>query len=560
MPIISPAEIVIFIFFSLTIVCFLIFIYLYIKVSSENSKLKQSIIESNSNLENLKQSLSYQSIVSEKNDVNLLSSQNYDVLPVCIIESDTHDFVTYINHNAGELLEIDKANALNKPINELFQISDENGSQIPLKTIIGNNQDFLFVYLASKDKHIPIFIKTGFRDTEIDKFTIITFIKAEMYLNLLNISRQEVQKNESFQASESFAMTFIDNLNICIIVTDENDLVTYINPETERLIGKGKADVADKKLSDVVLLTDDKDNALFQSRESLKTHHLINIPKWTFLSIRAGEKIPINGSIINITLLSGKQNTILYFQDATSIYSEEREEKAFFSAAAHDLRTPLANIRGVIEIFSEQFTSIDKENAKLMLKGASEATMYLITLVNDLLNVLRIDQGRVDIKKEAFDIIELTKSIVEGMSFTARSKHLFLTHEVTDLGLPKVIADKTKTHEILTNLISNAIKYTPQGGVTISHELVGPILITHVRDTGTGINREHQQLLFKKFQQIGNARSQPLSKSTGLGLYISKKFALLMNGDVTLNFSEPQKGSDFILKLPIAYEDKITQN
>lgn len=258
----------------------------------------------------------------------------------------------------------------------------------------------------------------------------------------------------------------------------------------------------------------------------------------------SGSLIPVNNE--------GKSRMIMFFYDSTLESEKEADVKTFFSTAAHDLRTPISIIKSAISLLSENEDRLSVTQKKDLFKAVGSASVQLENLINDILNVSRIEQGRLDVKQEAFDMVSLVAGLIKQYEPLAQERKLFIKHDLSVLDLPKVAGDKQRSEEILANLISNALKYTFQGGITISHRQMDMNIITSVSDTGTGIAQENQSLLFKKFQQVGEARRQTTTKSTGLGLYVSQKMARLMRADLCLEKSEPGKGSTFSLVLPIA--------
>ena len=227
-----------------------------------------------------------------------------------------------------------------------------------------------------------------------------------------------------------------------------------------------------------------------------------------------------------------------------------KEEEAFFSSAAHELRTPLTVIRMTAALLKDKFETLGHDKVTEYLRRMDETGEQLVKLVNDFLNISRIDQGRLVVTRESFDIIALTDEAINDLKLLAKERHLSIDHDPA-CDSRTVWGDRTKAKEVLTNLLSNALKYTIQGGITVTHGVQNGMLATKVTDTGAGIPEEYQPLLFKRFQQIGEAHRQASSKSSGLGLYISKKFALLMHGNLILEKSEPNKGSTFTFTLPI---------
>jgi len=256
---------------------------------------------------------------------------------------------------------------------------------------------------------------------------------------------------------------------------------------------------------------------------------------------------PISGKITRL----GTGMVALIFVDNTSQSSWIKEQQAFFSAAAHELRTPLTVIRLTVALLLEKYDTLSREKITEHLRRADETAGHLVKLVNDFLNISRIDQGRLEVKIESINIIRIVDEVIAELSLLAKEKKLYIQHEPISADLANVSGDSVRVKEILTNLISNCIKYTHQGGITISHEIQNSRLATNIADTGIGIPVESQGLLFKRFVQVGEARKQSVGKSTGLGLYIAKKIAQLMHGDIVLERSEPGIGSTFSLLLPL---------
>jgi signal transduction histidine kinase len=199
----------------------------------------------------------------------------------------------------------------------------------------------------------------------------------------------------------------------------------------------------------------------------------------------------------------------------------------------------------------KQFDTFSREKIIEHLKRTDESAERLVKLVNDFLNVSRLQQGRIEANNKPFDMIKLTNEVISELAPLAKERKLFINHESSDAEYRIVVGDIAKAKEVLINLISNGIKYTIRGGLTVSHQANTTTLLTKITDTGNGIPQDYQSILFKRFSQVGSARLQSTEKSSGLGLYISKKLAKLMRGDVYLETSEPGKGSTFTFMLPL---------
>ena len=349
--------------------------------------------------------------------------------------------------------------------------------------------------------------------------------------------------------TEILTHSILASLGAGIVSVDKTGTITYVNPYAERMVRMSVAELAGKVENQLPIVITGNRESLFKSALLGKT---IPLPAQAFISVKS-DKIPLKGTIAPLEDSSGSIcGAVLVFYDATPELAEMSDQAAFYSTAAHELRTPLAIIKSSLSLVLENLETAANENQKELLKSAFDSVMQLTDLVNDFLSVARMEQGRLDVKKEIFDISSIVTAVVDEHKGLAAEKGLYMTYDMTDPDLPKVIADKTKVKEVLTNLLSNSIKYTLQGGVTIRHDIEGIMVMTLVNDTGIGITTDNQRLLFKKFQQVGAARTQSQNKSTGLGLFIARKLAEAMGGSVKLVASVPGQGASFALLLPMA--------
>jgi signal transduction histidine kinase len=356
-------------------------------------------------------------------------------------------------------------------------------------------------------------------------------------------------KLETIKEEESLTKDIVSHIPVAIAIINTSQEISFLNPLAQTLLGIGQNEGIGRNYKEYIRLIGSDGLAKFSAVEAGLSGKTGPLLPWVFLLTRRGS-MPIMGTVTPMP----NNDALLAFIDATDSYQKESDERAFFSGAAHDLRTPLTAIRGFLDLSIDGLGKQPQEKIHDMLDDAHTAALHLIDLVNDLLAVSRIDMGRTVVTREGFDIGLLTAEVIETNKMLAKNKSLSLTHEIIEVNIPKVLADKNKTKEIIQNLISNAIKYSQQGGVTVSHRVEGARVITTVTDTGTGVSPDNKHLLFRKFQQVGIARNQPLAKSTGLGLYISKTYATMMGGDVYLEKSEPGQGSTFALTLPIFIE------
>lgn len=354
---------------------------------------------------------------------------------------------------------------------------------------------------------------------------------------------RELHESNQF---ENYAGHIVSQMNQGVVYIDQNRVIRLVNTYAGQFFDVSPMGNPYQK-SLRVLLNGKEDYSLFEAAFNGKSQIIPD--KFEIVNQRG--KTPIIGSVIPLNNNGSDDTVVFIFADNSQNVAQINEEKAFFSSAAHELRTPLTVIRMTVSLLLQHFNDLSQEKIIEHLKRTDESADRLVKLVNDFLNVSRLEQNRIEVNIKPFDIIKLTDEVIEEINPLAKERKLTIKHELADTENRMVIGDSAKSKEVLINLISNGIKYTIQGEITITHHVETNSLQTKVTDTGNGIPQEFQPMLFKKFSQVGNARLQTSTVSTGLGLYISKKLAQLMRGDVYLETSEPGKGSTFTFKLPL---------
>lgn len=220
----------------------------------------------------------------------------------------------------------------------------------------------------------------------------------------------------------------------------------------------------------------------------------------------------------------------------------------FLATISHELRTPLTSIIGFSSLLlrerhSETLSERQRDNATRILSSSR----HLVTLINDILDLSRIEAGRLDIFRRDVDLGELLERLRGEMEPQARAKNLTLRVEI-GAGLGHIITDADRLRQILINLISNAIKFTHQGGVTIRAERAGDSFLVAVEDTGVGIPPEQQEHIFDEFYQADQSSTRTAG-GTGLGLAIARRLTQLLEGRLMVH-SVPGQGSLFTVVLP----------
>ncbi|HTK60438.1 MAG TPA: HAMP domain-containing sensor histidine kinase [Candidatus Baltobacteraceae bacterium] len=218
----------------------------------------------------------------------------------------------------------------------------------------------------------------------------------------------------------------------------------------------------------------------------------------------------------------------------------------FLFVAAHELRTPVTSIRWSLESVADRKMS---EEIHLAFDDAMNASKNLATLVEDLLNMARLDARRIPFKKEFVNLTEAAQIAIKEMEPIAEKKKITLAFEAPEGLIPMALADERRVNEVLINLISNSVKYNRPGGhVTVMISRDEPYLRYDVVDDGPGIPPEEQRHLFEKFWR---AKTSSGVEGSGLGLFITKRLVEGMNGIISFE-SEPGVRTAFTVRLPVA--------
>jgi signal transduction histidine kinase len=227
----------------------------------------------------------------------------------------------------------------------------------------------------------------------------------------------------------------------------------------------------------------------------------------------------------------------------------DEKKNEFISMAAHELRAPLTAIRGFLSMVIDGDTGPITPKATEFLRDSMVSSERMIRLVNNMLDVGRIEEGRLTLTPSLFSISKVVTAVHGEFQGEAMNKGLNFTTDISANPADQVFVDEDKIHEVLVNLVSNAIKYTEKGTVTIS--LTNPNLDTvriEVKDTGAGVSAEEQKKLFQKFYRVQSVVGKTIG--TGLGLYISKLLIERFGGTIGL-ISESGQGSNFWFELPV---------
>lgn len=237
----------------------------------------------------------------------------------------------------------------------------------------------------------------------------------------------------------------------------------------------------------------------------------------------------------------------------------DKLKSSFLATVSHELRTPLTSVIGYSEMLLEGLAGEMNEEQRSYVQTILDKGDHLLQIINEILDISKIESGTVQLSPEEFDVAELMRQVADALMPQAHQKGLTLTYEA-DPAIPQITADRAKTRQVLLNLVSNAVKFTPKGGRVVVQSRAGtmdiggrllPTVELLVKDTGIGIPQEQRYAIFEAFLQLDSSSTRKYG-GTGLGLSIVKHFVEAHGGKVWVESPEEgeDKGTVFVVQLP----------
>lgn len=391
---------------------------------------------------------------------------------------------------------------------------------------------------------------------------------AKMEFEVFTRAKEVIEKNEALLNSEQNLSITLSSIGDAVLTTDEHGIVNRLNPVAEDLTGWKEKDAMSRNVNEILHLIHaqtglPKEIPIF---EVLSTGRPKGNHQDLMIIHRDGRQINISNNCAPIRNRSGQIiGSILVFRDiseevAAKTILEKAKENAelankakdsFLATMSHEIRTPLSGLIGMLELLSKTVLSTQQKN---MVKNALESGNSLLRILSDILDWSKIEEGKLELSLQPTSISRLLSEVVTTYSHIASSKGLILTSTIDENISNAHLMDPLRLSQVLNNFVSNGIKFTSNGKITVSAELVKNL--THaqqirfsVNDTGIGLSKKDQSRLFQSYTQA-TADTARLYGGTGLGLAICRRLADLMDGVITID-STPSVGSTFSITLSL---------
>src|SRR3989339_301430 len=406
---------------------------------------------------------------------------------------------------------------------KFLSVAKQNQERLE-KERVGVMQD-IFVELASSKMNDPAFLQESIERIKAQNEQSITEFKVLALSNGERTVIASLDKAEVGTADEDNNFIY----NEVGIKGDSSKLFTVpVNGERHWNVVRGIVDRETGNLSGILLIS-----VSMAAIDKIATQNIQSAYYFLFFIVLA------------ISFLLLRQAKII---DYTVLYKKLQEvdqmKDDFVSMAAHELRTPLTIVKGYADMLSgsQNLKDEDRESTTRIMASVDQ----LNALIGDILDVVRLGQGKMAFKPEVMNVSPIIEKVIETFQYVAHEKGLEISYEKKDL--PNINVDAEKLRQILVNIIGNSIKYTPMGSVKVFAETEHGVLSIRVRDTGIGISAEDQKNLFGKFFRVRSKDTEDI-RGTGLGLWIAAQVVTNMNGKISVE-SIKGKGTDFVISFP----------
>jgi PAS domain S-box-containing protein len=368
----------------------------------------------------------------------------------------------------------------------------------------------------------------------------------------------------------------INNIEDGVILFDNEQNIQLYNPGAVSISGWPVDEAIGINIHNVIPLVDDKGQPLgiennpfdqvFSTGQNLRDN------KASVMN-REKKATPISLSVTPLMNEAKKVTAaVAVIRNVSEERAEEKQRADFISTASHEMRTPVAAIEGYLALaLNDKVATIDNR-ARDYLEKAHASTQHLGQLFQDLLTSAKAEDGRLTSHPAVIELGSYIEQLTSDLRFAAEKKGLYVdfvvgsnsTINASETGGEKVIrplyyvyADPDRLREVITNLFDNAVKYTPEGKITLGLTGDNQVVQSYVRDTGPGIPAEDVPQLFQKFYRVDNSATRTIG-GTGLGLFICRKIIELYNGRIWVE-SELGKGSSFYINLPRISSEKVAE-
>ncbi len=395
-----------------------------------------------------------------------------------------------------------------------------------------------------------------------DEETVETFGEEELdqlYSQFARLQRNIKEYISQLASSQKRLSTILDEMTDCVIITNENGEIEYANPAVKKTFLISQDKIIQENIGILMPNLEISNSEYIVKDKNLNPFIPIFIDgKFQYEAMRqTGEIFPVELGI-NKATLEHKDFFILMLHDITEHKEVEKLKDEFVSIVSHELRTPLTSIKGALEFSLSGALGELPEKILSLLQIAFNNSIRLNNLINDILDINKISEGKIDFKIENLALNPVIEETINNNLSYAKQYDVRLEFKNPPAKEICLNIDKSRFIQVLTNLVSNAVKFShKEGKVEISVDEKEHSVIINVQDFGIGIPKKHQEKLFQRFVQVDSSSTRSKG-GTGLGLNISKMLMEKMNGKITF-VSEENSGTIFSIEISKSVQPSVSE-
>ncbi len=372
-----------------------------------------------------------------------------------------------------------------------------------------------------------------------------------------SLAEEIYKKNVELLEQRRRAVQLLYSVSESVTAVDTDLKITIFNRAAEKMLGIEVDAAIGKSADDLIKIETEKGEPI-----SAKSYSFQEDPKKNNIEI-AILKTPVRNYYVNVKTsiidqVGGQKECLITIADVTKQVELDKTKDDFISVTSHELRTPITIIKSYLWMLQSEKGGPLTQKQKEYLEKATKGAERLLALINDTLNISRIENGKIEFKLENIDLTAFIAEVIPDFKIKTDEKNIKLNIELAN-DLKIVRSDKDKLREIFTNLFGNAFKFTQNGSITIRAENTPSDKVkVSVVDSGRGLSQDDLKRLFHKFGRLDNSyQTVAESAGTGLGLFIVKNLIEAMGGTIGAESEGEGKGSTFWFTLPAVHIEKI---
>jgi PAS domain S-box-containing protein len=453
-----------------------------------------------------------------------------------VIVTNLSGAITYWNKGAQSLFGYTTEETLGKTVALLYPEVDERQMAHDLQQIL-QGQEYAGEWKGRRKDGTTVWVAIR---------TTLLRNPAVAAVGFIGVASDITARKEA-EAIRSRLAAIVESSDDAIVSKTLDGIITSWNAAAERLFGYSSEEAVGKHITLIipVELYKEEEEIIRKLRQGIRIEH--------FETVRLRK----DGRLIDVSLsISPVKDDAGNIIGAAKIARDIRERKEleqrkdeFISIASHELKTPISALKGFTQLLQRRFQGHSDEEAARFLARMDTQLDKLTTLISDMLDISKMQNGQLAYRMESFDLVELVEEIMENVQGTTQKHHLLLQKKVE----AQIYGDRDRIGQVLMNLLTNAIKYSPTAGrIVVNMAIAEESVLVSVQDFGIGIPEDEQERIFQRFYQV-NGPASKTSPGLGIGLYIARQIIERHHGYLWVQSREGE-GSTFSFSLPLAYK------